>query len=311
MIFQKMLIPVDGSKNSQIAADYAFWLASNLDSEVTFMHVVDPRLVDLFIEPEFGEELGLTQSVRASEKVFGALRKIGSVILDRFMLEAEHRRISASAHLSEGFIVEEILRRAEQHDLFVLGHRSKDDSPLPSSIKLGSVAESVVSRAVIPTLVAVQPVEHIEEVLVAYDGSEASRGALLVAENLAKNASLKLKALVVVPDREHMVEAKALVKDGESFLREYWSENVFTIEEGSTAETIMNGSSDAAKSILVLGAYGLNSPELNVLGRTTTTIVRACKQTTLIYRPAPVQNLSPGKGAHGKASRNSVAVGDS
>lgn len=43
MTFNKILVALDGSKNSQIAAEYAFWLASNLDAELAGQHVVEAK----------------------------------------------------------------------------------------------------------------------------------------------------------------------------------------------------------------------------------------------------------------------------
>jgi nucleotide-binding universal stress UspA family protein len=239
MIFEKILVAVDGSKNSQIAAEYAFWLGNKLDADLAGLHVVDPRLVDLFIEPEFGEELGLTMSVDTSEKVFSALRKIGRVILDRFAQEAKGRGFDATTRLDEGYIVEEVLKYSSQYDMLVLGHRGRDDRKLPSNILLGSVAERVVVGAKLPVLIAVQPVDQIEQVLVAYDGSEASRGALLMAEYFAKSVGAKLKAMVVVHDDESKRGAKVLVEEGEKFLREYWEQDVFSIKEGAISLTLL------------------------------------------------------------------------
>lgn len=284
MTFKKVLVALDGSKNSQTAAEYAFWLSSLLEAEVEGLHVVDPRLVDLFVEPQFAEELGLTKYVQTSEKVFAALRKIGTVILERFTDEARSRKTEVKTHLSEGYIVDEILKRSTKQDLLIVGHRDKEDTPLPSTIRLGSVAERVVCAASIPVLVAIQPVQQIEQILVAYDGSEASRGALLMGENLAKNIGAKLKAITIISREDHRSEAKTLTAEGESFLREYWPDNVFSIKEGSISGTILE-ESESSNSLLVLGAYGFKDPELNVLGSTTTRVIRESKGSVLVYRP--------------------------
>ena len=265
MTFDKILVALDGSKNSQIAAGYAFWIANKFDAELASQYVVDPRLVNLFIEPEFGEELGLSASVQTSEKVFSALRKIGKVVLDNFTLEAKERRLDTVSKLSEGHIVEEILRYAQNFDLLIVGHRGLGEVELPARIRLGSVAERIVVEAELPVLIAVQPVDQIKQVLVAYDGSEAARGALLMAENFAKNMGAQLKAMVVVHNDETRSGAKVLVEDGEKYLREYWQNDVFDVKEGNADETILNEAKQS-KSLLVLGAYGYNNSDQNVLG---------------------------------------------
>ncbi|MBX3075574.1 universal stress protein [Candidatus Obscuribacterales bacterium] len=298
MSFENILVAIDGSKNSQIAAEYGFWIANKLDASVTGQHVVDPRLVDLFIEPEFAEELGMDVSVDTSERVCKALKKIGKVILDRFESEAKHRNFDVKVNLSEGYIVEEILRYSQQFDLLVVGHRGRGDRELPAHALLGSVAERIVLGSHLPVLIAVQPIDRIEEILVAFDGSEAAKGALLMAENFAKNVNLKLKA-VVVSDDDTESGARAIAEQGEKCLREYWSQDVFSIQKGDVHQILLDRS-ESNNSLLVLGAYGFKSPAQNVLGRTTTSVIRQTQKSVLVYRPAhPAKAQKP---THSKAA---------
>jgi nucleotide-binding universal stress UspA family protein len=283
-MINRVLTALDGSKNSQIAAEYAFWLSNKFDSELAGLHVVDPRMVDLFVEPEFGEELGLSVSEDTSEKVILALRKIGKVILKRFEQEAQQRGFEITTKLGEGYIPEEIVEYSKNFDLLVIGHRGRDDKKLPANLLLGSVAERVVVGAELPVLIAVQPVDQLEEILVAYDGSEASRGALLMAEHLAKGTGAKLRALVVVHDESAKKAARVLIEEGEKFLREYWERDVFSVKEGAISDTLMDASIKS-KSLLVLGAYGYKNPDQNVLGSTTTKIIRETNRSVLVYRP--------------------------
>ncbi len=284
MTFKKILVALDGSQNSQIAAEYAFWLASNLQAELAGQHVVDPRLVDLFIEPEFAEELGFGRSIETSERVFAALRRIGKEILDLFATEALARGIKARTFLDEGYIVEEIVKYADEFDLLIAGHRGRGLHRMPTRLMLGSVAERIVVESDVPVLITVQPVQQVKTVLVAYDGSESARGALLMAENLAKNTDCQLKAMTVISSPDKKAEAEALVAEGESYLREDWPKDVFFIEKGFTAETILDFA-DRSHSLLVLGAYGMGGPDRNVLGSTTTQVVRHTRTSVLVYKP--------------------------
>jgi nucleotide-binding universal stress UspA family protein len=283
MPFQEILIALDGSKNSQTAAEYGFWLASNLDAELAGLHVVDPRLVDYFIEPEFGEELGFTCAVETSEKVFIALRKIGKTILDLFSREAEKRETKIKTFLSEGHVLEEILKRSEDYDVLIVGHRGRYEHKLPTRILIGSLADRVAREAKMPVLIARQPVSEIKQVLVAFDGSEASVGALLMAENLAKLTNLPLRAVTVVSTPEHHAEAQLALEKGESYLREYWPHNVFSIIEGPAAHTILKEAKHS--SLLVVGAYGYDNKDQNVLGSTTASLINHSESTILIFRP--------------------------
>ncbi len=283
MPFKNILVALDGSQNSQIASEYGFWIASHVGAKLAGQHVVDPRLVDLFIEPEFANELGFNHMSDASDKVFSALRKIGNVILELFATEAVSRGLRTTAFLDEGNVVTQILKYSSEFDLLIMGHRGKHQRMLPSQIMLGSVAERVIIGSEVPVLITVQPISQIKQILVAYDGSEPARGALLMAEQLAKETDSQLKAVTVINSPEAKNSVKALVDDGESYLREKWKEKVFLIKEGAVANTILDYA-NSSNSLLILGSYGFGDPDENVLGTTTTKVIREAKTSVLVYK---------------------------
>lgn len=283
MPFKKVLIAVDGSKYSQIAAGYGFWLAASIDAKLTAQHVMDPRLVDLFIAPEFTDELGLSASAEISDKVFSALRRVSKLILKVVSGEAEGRKLSVHTILDEGHVVEEILKRSHDQDLVIIGHRGMGSQPVVSELTVGSIAERVAVGSKKPVIIAARPIESMNELLVAYDGSEPSRGALLMAEQLAKLGRVRLKAVTVIPDKSHKAEAEMTVEQGKKLLREFWPEEVFSIAEGNTAERLLE-TAGKNQSLLVIGAYGFRNPEANVMGQTVTSVVRTAKCSLLIYR---------------------------
>lgn len=276
---------VDGSEYSQNAADYAFWLATELSAELVAQHVVDPRLVDLFVAPEFGEELGFSVAADTEDKVFRAIKKIGNVILELFVKEAKGRGISVESHLDIGHIVEEVVKRSRGLDLVVMGHKGKGAKQAPSNLMTGSVAERVVLSSYAPVLVAVSPLRDVEQLLVAYDGSEAARGALLAAEQLARETSKKLRALTVIAEGESEVQAKLTIEQGEPYLREYHNSDVFQIEKGPHAQTLMDYAKNN-KSLLIMGAYGFKQVDEMVLGTTAAQVVRNSQTSVLVFKSA-------------------------
>lgn len=290
MTFEKILVALDGSESGQVAADCAFWLADKLDVSLCAQHVVDPKMVQLFLDPEFGKALGFRSRHETEKKVFNALRKIGSTILDLFINEAHKRSVNVSTTLDEGSVADRIIEYSSKFDLLVIGHHGRDCVSSPKLVPLGSVAERVVLGSQIPVLIAVQPLPLIEQVIVAYDGSEASRGALLMSEDLAKRIGASLKAVVVTHPSSERCEAELLVDDGKKFLHEKWSEDVFSIKEGRAAEIILSETQSAKNTLLVLGAYGYADPEQNVLGSTTTKVIRKTASSVLIYRPKNQKN---------------------
>lgn len=283
MPFKKILVALDGSKYSQMAADYGFWLASSLDAKLTGQHVIDPRVADLFIAEEFAQELGFSISVDAQAKVMNALRRIGKVVLDLFATQAVGKGLKVDTVLDEGYITQQIVQYAENFDLLIVGRRGRGEAKMPTELLVGSVAERVALASQKPVLIACHPVTSVRQILVAYDGSEPARGALLLAERMAKFTDCQLKAITVVANPANVKESHMLIEQGESFLREAWAENVFVTDHGDTGETLLKHASES-RSLLVLGAYGFRSPEQNVLGSTTSKIIRHTSTSILVFK---------------------------
>lgn len=289
MPFRKMIVAMDGSEFSQIAADYAFWLSNELDADLAGQHVVDPRIVDLFIAPEFGEELGFSTAADTEEKVFKAVERIGSVILELFAKEAKNHGLDADTFLDVGHIVNEIVKRADKYDLLIVGHRGRGNKETPSNLLLGSVAERIVSLSEGPVFVAVDPPDKVDQFLVAYDGSESSIGALLMAERLAIETRKKLQAITVVSDPSHKQEAEYIIEQSEPYLKNYAEKDVFQLKEGTHTQTLVDYAKES-NSILVMGAYGFNKKEEAALGSTATNVIRKSSTSTLVYKHHSLKN---------------------
>lgn len=283
MPFKNILVPIDGSKYSQMAAEYAFALGASCGASVSGQHVVDPRLVDLFVEPEFAAELGFTESIQTSDKVFSGLKKMGKLVLDLFAAEAVGRAMKVHTYLDEGYVLSEILKRSEEYDLLVIGHRGKGEHRFPTQTIIGAMAERVASAAKCPVLIATKPWDSIKQIVVAFDGSEPSIGALLMAEKLAKSLDKQLSAVTVYENDKQMPEVHLTMEQGQSFLKESWPVNIFKTVKGKTGPAIL---AEAAQSngLLVLGAYGFKYKSDTVLGSTAVEVVRRSNTSVLLYR---------------------------
>jgi nucleotide-binding universal stress UspA family protein len=282
-MFDRILVAIDGSKYGQYAADFAFLLAAGFGSSLAAQHVVDPRLVDLFVEKEFAAELGFGRSVDTTDKVVRGLRKMGSLILKLFGDTASCHALKVDAFLDEGYVLNEILKRSGKYDLIVVGHRGKGARLLPSELMIGSIAERVATASKTPVLVAVSKPEDMQQILVAFDGSEPSIGALLMAEQLAKTLQKPLKAIYVAPCLAATADGDFAVEAGQRYLKENWSEPVFKVVVGNPADTILK---EAARthSLLILGSYGYRDPDQTVMGSTTTKVIRKTETSVLIFR---------------------------
>lgn len=304
----KILVAIDGSEYSQNASLTAFWMAKATDARLEAVSVVDPRIVDLFLSPEFAEDLGLKPSLDASAKIIRSLKRIANAVLELWKKDCvEHLEVEGKAWLVLGDTTEEILSHGKDCDLTVVGHRGagyRSHQPSATHFRIGSVAERVAVGAKKSVLITVDQPQQLKSILVAYDGSEASKGALLLGEQLAIATGLPLNALHVVREADHVKEASSTIELGASLLRNYvppeqknsgtssvavkeksqtLMDSIFAIQVGAAGKTILN-EAHKKNALLILGAYGFRDPEENVMGSTTTQVVRSTKTSVLVYR---------------------------
>jgi len=279
-----ILVAIDGSACSQTAIEYALWLGQSLHATVTAQHIIDPRMIDILVAPELAEALGFKTSVQATERVEAALRKIGALILELFSKQAEGK-VHCQTFMDVGWIVDQILDRTTDHDLTIVGHSSKRgrESAPPISSMIGSVAERVACLSKKPVLVASEPLSEVQHILVAFDGSEPSRGALLLGKALAEKTGLPLCAATVVSGEQRLAEAHLTIEQGLRLIGQENRQDVFSVLHGPTTESLLEHAA-SKRAILLLGSYGFRLPEENVLGSTSTAVMRKAKCSVLIFR---------------------------
>jgi nucleotide-binding universal stress UspA family protein len=182
-MFQKILIPVDGSKCGDHAAKVGLEFAKRLGAHV----VLTNALIEYATEKDakrvtgpsrdLAEKLGVPIEVRLAE---GRFLSIGDGIIEA----------SQESHC----------------ELIIMGTHGREGIP---RMLLGSVAEWVSRRASVPVMLIrelLHPPTHssgpakLERILVAVDGSPQSNLALTTASDLACALGVNLELMHVIPD---------------------------------------------------------------------------------------------------------------
>lgn len=138
LMYKHILVPVDGSACSDLAAQHALALAQAMQSKLTFLHVVDvSRLIAL------GPDAVVVDD-RAD------LEATGRETLAHWQAESQSRGVKADTELLSGVPAECILARADECDAIVMGTHGRTGM---RRVLLGSVAEHVLHHAKCPVIV--------------------------------------------------------------------------------------------------------------------------------------------------------------
>jgi nucleotide-binding universal stress UspA family protein len=145
-LFQKILVPLDGSEQSKLALEKAIQIAKKLHGKITLIHV--------FSDSTFAITPVSTQKYKEfmSSNYVQAMRDYAESFLSDGKKKAEAEGIQVETLMVDGHVVEEILKTARDGDfsLIVIGSRGL------STIKellMGSVSDGVTKHALCPVLV--------------------------------------------------------------------------------------------------------------------------------------------------------------
>jgi len=144
-MYQRILVPVDGSETSQRGLQEAIALARLTGGQLRLLHVVD----------ELSAAMGMSGQGMVSADMFQLLREGGEQVLAAGLAEAQAQSVSADTLLIEGFsgrLCDHVLTQAQHWDaqVIVLGSHGRRGV---GRLVLGSDAEQIIRTAQVPVLV--------------------------------------------------------------------------------------------------------------------------------------------------------------
>ncbi|MHA1731568.1 MAG: universal stress protein [Promethearchaeota archaeon] len=148
-IFQKILVGVDGSKDSYAAARYGIKLARSTGGAITFLYVVTEDLIKERFDTSGIKDLiahVMAEQARTEElgrEVFGEVEELARQVLPP---ERIHTRMRG------GFPHEEFLEEIKEgnHDLVILGQQGASKS---FTTVFGEISKRIVNESSVPLLI--------------------------------------------------------------------------------------------------------------------------------------------------------------
>jgi nucleotide-binding universal stress UspA family protein len=154
MIFQKILVAVDGSEHSQRALDKAVEIAKSVNG-MLLVFMVHQDTVAPVTNPEMAVHMAGTIPDGPSPVLADMANQAAHEFDEKFLAKAEAKvkasGVQVHTELVEGDPADEIVKRSKEgFDLIVLGARGAGRL---SKLFLGSVSDGVIKKASCPVLV--------------------------------------------------------------------------------------------------------------------------------------------------------------
>lgn len=142
MVFQKILVPTDGSEFTKEAIKKAMELAKCTGGKVTALYVIDQTL---FMNVPVDSAIA---------SVYAVLKKEGQEAVDFVNRMGREMGVDVDVKVLDGNPVKTILEEAKDQDIIVMGTLGRTGM---SKLLMGSVAEKVVRHSKNPVLVVRSP----------------------------------------------------------------------------------------------------------------------------------------------------------
>jgi nucleotide-binding universal stress UspA family protein len=148
LLFERTLVPLDGSEHSVHALETAIQIAKKCDGKITLIHVYSVLRVGV-MPMAMAEPVILPPDLVT--KLAETVRKAGVTILEEAEKKVKAEGIQSKALLKEGHVVEEILKAAKEENIGLIVIGARGLSTL-KEIFLGSVSHGVALHAPCPVL---------------------------------------------------------------------------------------------------------------------------------------------------------------
>src|SRR3990172_2409627 len=149
---QRILLPLDVSRDSLTALEIAFNLAASLGSEIAGLFIEDAALLLAGSLP-FAREVGSLSGIRrqiGSEDIEHRFRAVASKARQAILEAGDRLKVRSSFRVARGEVPAEILTAAMEADLVILG---KTGWSAGGFRRPGSTCLAILSRSRIPVLI--------------------------------------------------------------------------------------------------------------------------------------------------------------
>ena len=189
-MFERILVPLDGSELAEVALPYAGELATRLGSRITLLYVSEP--------PDDRYHMHFFYMRRMAENVGkGAERRVGKIA---------KKGIRASWKILTGYPAEQIVKYADEEKISLIVISTHGRTGI-NRWAIGSVAYKVVKAASQPVLLIkargarsdMREKDTLDRVLVPLDGSRKSEAVIPYVEELASKLKMEVTFLHAMP----------------------------------------------------------------------------------------------------------------
>jgi nucleotide-binding universal stress UspA family protein len=242
----EILVAQDGSPSALSAASIAIQIAQSQDLSVRGLYVVDETLA-LETYADLHGELERDAEPSSRAELVAWFEEQGDAALQMLEVRCQAAGVPVTTELVAGGVEEMVVRGAEQASLLAIGRRGHSHEREPEH--LGRTFRAIAHAAHLPLIVGGDEERTVRRLLLAYDGAENTRPALLWASRLQHTLATEVAVVAVQeyerqPTGEWLAEAQAQLENCQCLPR-----------LGQPAGEILDAAEEAQVDLIVMGRH--------------------------------------------------------
>lgn len=280
----KILLAVDGSRYATWATEFLLQLPLRGEPEITVLHVVEPKALDL--PQDLLAQPAMKQRQEELEQWLREQTEAAQQLVEETAEQLKTCWTQVSALVERGPVAEKVIETAQHTsaDVIALGARGRSDI---ESFLLGSVAFKVATYAPCSVLVVKRHVSAFQKILVAVDGFVHAERAIAFLKTHLRPEGLEVHTLYVweYPFHAPQLPEEATV-EGKSrrMLAEAGFQAQALLAEGHPAQRIVGITEQKGVHLVVVGSRGLTGLKRILLGSVSHKVVKYSGRSVLVVR---------------------------
>jgi nucleotide-binding universal stress UspA family protein len=263
-------VGLDGSADAAAAEHLALDLAQRLHAVVHGIHVIDATFLEGAFITDISGAMGFEPFLNLQAQMRATLDDVAAAIRADFMARCEAAGVECQFHLERASVVHGILAAGKLAELLVVGQRGVN-ARFHEDL-LGSTAEMLLRRSLLPVLVVPRGAEMPHRPLAAYDGSPKAVRALQHAAELSRALALPLSVVTVDQQDDR---ARARMDEAARYLAPYDVQATYELRRGVEVEKeLLAMLGPGSFDLLLLGAHGHSRIVELALGSTSQYVAR-------------------------------------
>lgn len=277
----KVLVCLDGSKLSKAVCDYGIFISKNLNLPLVLLNVVEHSHISKKVNLSGNIGLGSKDDLLAelvNEEMLESKERIakGKAVLKEMQVYVKSQNVTDFTTLQKhGTLYETLDELSKDLKIAIIGLKGENDS------NIGSHTEELIRTLSIPILLVSKDFKPIKSMLMAYDGSEYAKKAIIVGKQNPIFPNIKRDIVNVNKDTP---SSNKILNEAKSLFANAAIEVQIKSLSGDCAEALLKYQEENDLDIIAMGAYSHNRFRSAIFGSFTTKMMLHSQKPLLMFR---------------------------